>query len=365
MYFSISHTIVGGAGIVILDYDDIISFEEIDESSLKCMKGVLWKNTPLNFVLNELREVYTLSTELRDHTYQSKPVRTFHITYPKLREILSVAFRDRVYQRSINDNALYPAMVRTFTNSNCACQIGRGTDYAINLLKEYLHRHYARYGQTGVIVQFDIHGYYKHMSHVLPKQVFRKKVKDTQTYNQIAHIIDSQYKSDIGFFPGSQMIQIAGISILSSLDHYIKETLGIKYYIRYMDDFLFIHHDPVYAEKCMLKILKFLKKLGFTANPHKTQIIPVRKGVKFLGFHFILTKTGKVKLHVLPQNISHRIHMLYTLSKKVRSGELTIYQFDESFTSWLAHIRRSPNSYKIFKIVQALYIRLRNRILSK
>lgn len=334
---------------MISNYDELISFEALDESFRLCKHGVMWKETPAEFSLNELREVYNLRSELLAQTYEIKPVKTFHITYPKPREILSVAFRDRVYQRSINDNALYPAMSPSFTASNCACQKGKGTDYAINLLKKYLHQYFRKFGRTGFVVQFDIHGYYKNMSHSLPKTAFRRYIKDNRTYNQIVHVLDSQYEGDIGFLPGSQMVQIAGITALSSLDHYIKEKLRIKYYIRYMDDFLLIHQDRAYAEICMRKILKFLSKLKLSANPSKTHILPIQEGIKFLGFHFKLTQTGSVKLHVLSQNISHRRHMLYALSNKVRTGQASLQSFDDSFQSWKSHINRSPNSHNMFQ----------------
>lgn len=52
--------------------------------------------------------------ELQSGTYKArKPVR-FTITSPKPRDIASITFRDRVYQRSLNDNAVYPTMSKSF-----------------------------------------------------------------------------------------------------------------------------------------------------------------------------------------------------------------------------------------------------------
>ena len=50
------------------------------------------------------------------------------------------------------------------------------------------------------------------------------------------------------------MIQIAGIAVLNDLDHFIKERLHVKYYIRYMDDFILTHEDPNYLTKCKITI---------------------------------------------------------------------------------------------------------------
>ena len=63
-------------------------------------------------------------------------------------------------------------------------------------------------------------------------------------------VLDGQYEGDTGYNPGSQMIQIAGIAFLDEVDHYIKERLRIKHYIRYMDDFILIHKDKEYLRQC-------------------------------------------------------------------------------------------------------------------
>ena len=44
---------------------------------------------------------------------------------------------------------------------------------------------------------------------------------------------------------------------LNELDHYIKEILGIKYYVRYMDDGILIHEDKNYLKYCLSKILLY------------------------------------------------------------------------------------------------------------
>lgn len=44
-----------------------------------------------------------------------------------------------------------------------------------------------------------------------------------------------QYAGDSGYNPGSQMVQIVGISLLDPVDHYVKEKLHVKRYIRYWD----------------------------------------------------------------------------------------------------------------------------------
>lgn len=61
----------------------------------------------------------------------------------------------------------------------------------------------------------------------------------------VCRVIDS-FEGDRGLGLGSQISQIMELLVLNDLDHFIKEKLHIKYYIRYMDDFILIHPDRGY-----------------------------------------------------------------------------------------------------------------------
>lgn len=76
-----------------------------------------------------------MSEELEKGTYKARPTTQFKITSPKPRDIISTCFRDRVYQRSLNDNALYPIMTKQLIRDNWACQKGKGTDDARDRMK--------------------------------------------------------------------------------------------------------------------------------------------------------------------------------------------------------------------------------------
>ncbi len=80
--------------------------------------------------------------------------------------------------------------------------------------------------------------------------------------------------------------QIMAIYYLNELDHYIKEKLHSKYYIRYMDDGVLLSHDKEYLKYCLSKIERATDKYKLKLN-NKTKIINVnREGMDFLGFRF-------------------------------------------------------------------------------
>lgn len=225
--------------------ENVIGFEPLLDSMYKCKKGVIWKDSVAHYYLNGIEETLKLEKQLREGTYKARKPVCFKVTHPKERDIVSISFRDRVYQRSLNDNAIYPQMSKGFIYDNMACQKGKGTDKARNRLKAFLQKYYRKHGTDGYVLQCDISGYYPNMKHEVALETFKKKL-DGWTYEKTETVLNEQYDGDTGYNPGSQMVQIAGISVLDELDHYIKEVLRIKYYIRYMDDFILIHESEEY-----------------------------------------------------------------------------------------------------------------------
>lgn len=333
--------------------ESVIGFEALYESMYRCRKGVMWKSSVASYFLNGIERTLTLEKQLKRGTYKASPPVRFKVTSPKERDILSIIFKDRVYQRSLNDNYIYPNMVRHFIRDNCACQKGRGTDDARNRLTCFFQKCYRKRGLNWYVLQCDIHGYYPNMRHDVAKKVFRKNL-GCCIYNRAEKVLDEQYSGEVGFNPGSQMIQIAGISVLDPLDHYIKEILHIKFYIRYMDDFILIHENAEYLEYCKTKIREYLSMIGFEFNEKKTRVFPIKNGVLFLGFKFVLTKTGKVVKLINPDNVKRERKRLYRLVTLAKRGERTQAKVNDCYSAWRNHAD-TGNSFKLLRRMDRYY----------
>lgn len=206
------------------------------------------------------------------------------------------------------------------------------------------------------MLKCDIKGYYPNMSHKVVKDCFHKVI-DGWTYRQAECILDYQYDSEIGFNPGSQMIQIAGIGILNAMDHFIKEKLHIKYYIRYMDDFILIHEDKDYLIRCKVYIAQLLQSLDCKFNTKKTGIAPLSDGILFLGFHYKLTDSGKVIMLLNSGNIKHERKKLRKLVHLAKKGLRTREKVDECYRDWKNHAEKG-NSYKLIQRMDQYYEKL-------
>lgn len=315
--------------------EEVIDFESLYESAWVCRRGVAWKPSTKHFTLNAIEETLKMEARLASGTWKNGIPKPISITYPKKRDGLSIPFRDRVYQRSLNDKSLYPAMTKSFIYDNCACQTGKGTDFARNRVKHYLMRHYRKYGLTGFVVEVDVHGYYPTMRHSLIEQTFGEHVDD-KTLRMAMDVLENQYSGDIGCNPGSQMVQIAGISVLNRLDHYIKEQLHVKAYVRYMDDFWMVLETEERAKEVMDAVVSELAKIGFEANAKKTRIFPLKNGFMFLGFFFRMTATGKIIMTLDPANVERERRKLRRMAKLVKCGRVSRAKYFECYFGWRA-----------------------------
>lgn len=338
------------------DIESVIGFDALYSSMWKCKKGVMWKDSTASYVLNGIERTMNLENQLHDGTYKARPTVNFRITSPKPREIASITFRDRVYQRSLNDNAVYPMMSKSFILDNYACQKGKGTDAARDRLKVFLHRYYRKHGHVGYVAQFDIHGYYPNMNHAIAEDTFRKKLP-LEVQRRVETILREQYGGDAGYNPGSQLVQIAGISVLDGFDHFVKEQLHAKLYIRYMDDFLIISDDKEYLAACMEKMIAYLTALKFEINEKKTRIYPLTEGIEFLGFRYKLTETGKVLLLIRPKNVKRERKKLRRLVKKSVNGGLPRDKVDESYAAWRNHAEKG-NTHNLLVRMDEYYLSL-------
>lgn len=331
------------------NYDTAISFGELYSGLEKCRRNVMWKDSVAGYSINALKNTYKLRQSLLKQTYKIDPYQVFTIHEPKDRTIMATRIKDRQMQRSLCDNILYPQLTRSFIRDNCACLRGRGVDDALGRMDTHLHRHYRKHGPDGWVLQCDIKQYFASTRHDVAINAIAKRVDDPRAVDRAKEIIRSFGSDGIGIGLGSQVSQLTELAVLDDLDHYIKERLRIKHYIRYMDDFVLIHADKERLVECLGHITEILKDLGLSLN-RKTQIYPLRQGVRFLKWRFILSDTGKVIRKMNPKSISKERRKLRKLKALVDQGKLDMQRVRENYQSWRANAARGNTRGLLIKM---------------
>lgn len=330
-------------------FEEAVTFEALYDSMWKCRCGKMWKASVARYVLHGIEETLKLEEEIQNGKYLPRKPHTFTLTYPKVRPCSSTHIRDRIVQRSLNDEVIYPAMTRSFIWDNMACQKGKGTTKAMDRIDHFLHRFYINNGNSnkGWVWQFDVEGYYRNMDHQKAKECFERHLDDT-TVEHSMKWLQRQYPYDKGYEPGSQMVQILGISFLDKADHALKEQLKAKLYLRYMDDGIVISNDKDFLEECWKGMDEELAKVGLHLHPKKTRIYPLSDGIMILGFTFRLTNTGKVVRIINPKNVKHERKKLYRMAELVKKGKITKGKMLECYGAWKAHANLG-NSYNLIQ----------------
>lgn len=335
-----------------------MNFEQLYDSMEKCKKGVMWKDSVAAFTLRSFKRIMPMIDKVNNLEYKTQPPYTFVVTSPKVREIVAVSFKDRVVQRALNDDIIYPIMTKSNIYDNAACQKGKGTDFARNRLKVFMQKAYRLWGRDFYTLKIDIKKYYPSMRHEYVEQMFKRRL-DSWTYQTVIGILHEQYPGDVGYNAGSQLIQIAGISALSDLDHKIKERLKVKHYVRYMDDLIILSNSKYKLYKIMDSIVEELDKIGFKLNEKKTKIYSAKEGVEFLGFIFRCTGTGKILMLISSDTVRReKKHIVNVLNK------VPIEQADEAFKSWKSHAMKG-NTYNVIKRMTLYYKQRRKQVCQK
>ena len=283
-------------------YQKVANIQNIECAFNEVMKTTRNKNKVILFEQYKMVYIYQIYKDMLNCTYLPSKVNEFIIYEPKKRLIVSQNIYDKIVNHLVSRELLIPYLTSCLIDSNVASRKGKGTSYGRKLYFQYrdiMDKKYFKY----YLLKIDICSYFRHIKHDVLKNKIEKRIKDKKAIDLIFKIIDSYPDGcPIGFMTS----QIFAIFYLNEIDHFIKEDLKIKYYIRYQDDFLLIHEDKQYLKYCLEKIKIKLAEIGLEIN-EKTRIyknnenmnfIGVRKNKKFSNRHRTIKKVNqRIKLY--------------------------------------------------------------------
>lgn len=316
------------------DKSIITDFSNLYRAYVKAKRGKSHNNSCARFQLMNLEGIHTLKRQLENRVYSIKQYNEFTIYEPKERIIRSCAFKDKVVQHCLCDEILHPRLANEFVKTNYAGQVGKGTHFGMDCLKEHMMRFYDMHGLDGWILKCDITKFFYQIDHEVLKDIVDYHFPDEYTMWLNHLFIDST--EGLGLPLGNQVAQVYALLMLNGMDHMITGELGIELYGRYMDDFYLILHDKEYLKWCLECIREMVGSMGLSLNG-KTQIVPFKCGVGFLGFHHYITPGGKYIRKLKGENKRKIKKRLRTNAKLVRAGRMTREKFFEKYNAWKNH----------------------------
>lgn len=196
---------------------------------------------------------------------------------------------------------------------------------------------------------YDIRNFFGSTRHDVAKAAIQKRVRDEWARRLVEQIIDS-FPGSVGIGLGSDVAQYIELAVLDGLDHFIKEKLHVKFYARYMDDFIIIANSSGMAGSYRRAIEQELDKIHLQLNPKKCRVTPAQKGFKWLGFRIRIKPSGKILVTLNKDKIYHERRKLKRMVRLVKVGRLPRETADTSLQCWAAHAKRGNNHMVINKM---------------
>jgi len=259
-------------------YRKIFDYENLYYAYRKASLGHKDKHDILEFLFNYEGRLFEIQKELIDKTYTTGKYKSFYITDPKKRLIMALPFRDRVVHHALC-NVIEPIFEKCFIHDSYACRAGKGAHRGITRVEKFIKI----LGKDIFVLKCDIKKYFYSIDHGVLKNIIRKKIKCRDTLWLIDNIIDST-NSEVGIPIGNLTSQLFANVYLNELDHYVKETLRIKYYVRYMDDFVIISKSKRELWKNFYLVKQYVENVLKIEFNNKTKLFPLSQGIDFLGY---------------------------------------------------------------------------------
>lgn len=309
-------------------YENLYKPENIRACYYEVIRNTKNKRQVYQLQKNAGRVIKSIYEDLKNEKYVVGKYNIFVIYEPKQRTIVSQGMKDKIVNHLIAREILYPAILPCLVPYNVASRPDMGTRKALEYLERY-RKFFASKTEKYFILKCDISRFFSSIDHKILKKKLRKRIKDPKALKIVFDVIDS-HPSGLGI--GSMTSQVLAIFYLNDMDHFIKEELKIKGYIRYQDDFLLFSESKEYLEICLEKIKTFLEKEKLVLNK-KTRIYSSNENICFLGRNLY----GQyAKRRTVKRRMKRRYHLM-------KEGKITLNSYIASKICYEKLMRKPKN----------------------
>jgi RNA-directed DNA polymerase len=221
---------------------------------------------------------------------------------------------------------------------SCGSIPGRGTSYGQKFLRRWMDKDYKG---TKYCLKMDISKFYPSIDTKILKELLRSKIKDTNCLWLLDTIIDS---SPQGLPIGNYTSQWFSNYYLQGLDHFIKEKLGAKYYLRYVDDLVILGANKRRLHKMRQEIEGYMRDIHLHLKDDWQVFLVTSRAIDILGLRFFRDKTILRKRNAL--RIRRRMEKIH------RKPELN-YRDACAVVSYWGWIKRSDSYHFYNKYIKS------------
>jgi retron-type reverse transcriptase len=282
-----------------------------------------------------LRYLASIQQQLRERRYTFGPYKTFVIREKKFRHVVDAPMKDRIVHWMLYDYML-PIWQPRFIGDTYGNLPGRGTHAAVRRLADFARARDAKW-----VLQLDISKYFYSVNHSLLKARILRYIGDQDIRTLLVNLVDSFRSGDEHdhLFPATSLYrrtrdkgmpignlpsQLFANVYMNDFDHWLKEVLRLRHYVRYVDDMVILGESREQLMAISAAIVERLATDGLTIHPKKVRLAPVADGVPFLGYI------------VWPNHISVGAYGRRRYHQRLRQHEVGGYDRSQALTSYKA-----------------------------
>lgn len=307
-------------------YNTVTNIDNIIEMTDRILSRTRNKKKVELFEKHKIEHICNIKRKLDNRDFRFGNYNIFMITDPKARIVMAQELEDKIMNHLIAEYILVKVFEPKYTDNICATKIGKGTRYALKLLREYINA-IKKEHDNFYVLKIDISKYFYRIDHNVLKKILSEKIKDKDAINALYKIIDTTnedyvnndikrlkdgrikyfnthndknkdkliaevnkiplYEHGKGVALGNQTSQAFGLIYMYKLNHYIREVLHLNYTINYMDDYVILHNDKKYLSFCLKEITNILHdEYKLDININKTKIHNIKKWCRVFRISF-------------------------------------------------------------------------------
>lgn len=234
----------------------------------------------IEFEYELLDSIIELTSDLQKGTYRYGVYAHMIVNDNKRRDIAVATVRDRVAHRLLYDY-LVPIWDKTLIYDAWSCCKNKGLHAAIDRAQLFMRKY-----PDSWLWRADITKLFDSVEKVKMKQLLRRRIKDPTAIWLLDEVLDSyhSFEQDRGILIGNLTSQIFANIYLNEFDRFVSHELRPSAYLRYGDDWLCFTDNKAELADMISSGKEFLdKELGLSLNNKINLVLPVRKGVSYLG----------------------------------------------------------------------------------
>ena len=351
-----------------ITFDNMLHMWNVIKKTCNNKKDLFYYSMNLN------TNLFTICKKLYNKTYKPSKFKTFLIFEPKPRLIMNQNVCDKLVNHFVTNYYLIPYLDKTLIDENIATRKNKGGSYGIKLLKKYFNKLLVQ-GKEIYCLKIDVSKYFYNIDHEILLDKLSKKILDKDVINLIKLLISEtnneyvnkyinniniKYNLDIPYYInskglsiGAETSQFLAIFYLNDIDHFIKEKLKCKYYIRYMDDMVILDTDKEKLKEVLKYVEEELSKIKLKINK-KSNIYKCSNSFKFLGYKWqvinkklVISSSNKTFFRIRRRlkKLENTDYLKYKKSKGSYCGYFKVVEKHES-GDFKVKIMDLYNSYK-------------------